>query len=795
MRWWRHWPWLLLVPMAVGFARLRFDTDVLNLMPPGEPAVEGVKLFQQNFAQARELVITLSAPEADLAEAAARSLTSRLRMAQDKVAEVAWQPPWLEQPGQMGELMAYLWLNQPPEAFRQLAERLSPANVASTVAEVREQMATSISPSGAGAFGYDPFGFLALPGSEGLSFSSQGSEMFASPDGTFRLLFVKPAHGFDNYRECSAWVEAIKGLVEQWRQTDEGAGVTVRFTGGPAIEAEIATGMAGDMNGSIGMTALIIAILFWLSHRRLVPMIWLLFLLAVILAATLSLGGLLFGSINVVSLGFAGILLGLAVDYGVVHYQEAVASPNATIPQIRRAIGPSIFWAAATTISAFLVLNVSGLPGLAQLGSLVALGVALSAVVMLYAFLPPLFRDRAAKGAVPADEEAPAAAPRRPMPAAALGVTGALLLASAALLCRGVPEMDQSSRPLRPRHSAAYAALDEINTRLAKDRPPLWLMSTSSDIATIVSRMEQAEPLLRNSVEKGQITSFALPTQLLPRPEHQAANRETAAQMVKWRDSLKAAAFAAGFNEEACAMAGRILDAWQTALTSPGVFWPSSPASRWIMEKVIARKGDQFIAMGMITPKAGETSSGALQPWAEDVRSAGFVICGWELLGSAVLEHVRHRIVWVVVPMMALVLGSLLLAFGRIREILLSLAVLALSGLTLLAVMRAAGWSWNLLNLMALPLMLGTGVDYSIFMQLALRRHHGDTAEAHASVGRALLLCGGTAMAGFGSLAWSSNAGIASLGAVCAVGIGLNMLISVGLLPAWWSVAAHRSAR
>ena len=89
--------------------------------------------------------------------------------------------------------------------------------------------------------------------------------------------------------------------------------------------------------------------------------------------------------------------LGLAVDYGVVHYQEALASPNATIPEIRRAIGPSIFWAAVTTISAFLVLNFGGLPGLAQLGSLVALGVMLSALVMLFAFLPPLFRDRMRK--------------------------------------------------------------------------------------------------------------------------------------------------------------------------------------------------------------------------------------------------------------------------------------------------------------------------------------------------------------------------------------------------------------
>src|SRR5258706_9728248 len=148
------------------------------------------------------------------------------------------------------------------------------------------------------------------------------------------------------------------------------------------------------MTTSVGATSLIIAGLFWLAHRRWKPMLWLLTLLALILASTLALGGLIFGTINVVSMGFAAILLGLAVDYAVVHYQEALAHPDLSIPQIRRAIAPSIFWAAVTTITAFLVLNFGGLPGLAQLGSLVGLGVALSACVMIFAFLPPLFPDR-----------------------------------------------------------------------------------------------------------------------------------------------------------------------------------------------------------------------------------------------------------------------------------------------------------------------------------------------------------------------------------------------------------------
>src|SRR5207244_5051280 len=132
----------------------------------------------------------------------------------------------------------------------------------------------------------------------------------------------------------------------------------------------------------------------WLAHRRVKPMLWLLTLLALILGCTLALGGLIFGAINVVSMGFAAILLGLAVDYAVVHYQEALAHPNLSIPQVRHAIAPSIFWAAVTTISAFLVLNFGGLPGLGQLGTLVGLGVALAACIMIFEFLPPLFPDR-----------------------------------------------------------------------------------------------------------------------------------------------------------------------------------------------------------------------------------------------------------------------------------------------------------------------------------------------------------------------------------------------------------------
>src|SRR6185295_8773278 len=145
----------------------------------------------------------------------------------------------------------------------------------------------------------------------------------------------------------------------------------------------------------------------------------------------------------------------------------------------------------------------------------------------------------------------------------------------------------------------------------------------------------------------------------------------------------------------------------------------------------------------------------------------------------------------VLVPMVALLAVSLWLAFRNVTDIFISVIALAFSGVCLWAVMSLADWSWNLLNLMALPLLLGMGVDFSIHMQLALRRHHGDLGLVRSSVGRALLLAGATTVAGFASLILSSNAGMASLGKVCAVGISCAMFTSIYLLPAWWKLL-HR---
>ncbi|NOS71026.1 MAG: MMPL family transporter, partial [Verrucomicrobia bacterium] len=470
--------------------------------------------------------------------------------------------------------------------------------------------------------------------------------------------------------------------------------------------------------------------------------------------------------------------------------------------EIRRGIAPSILWAAITTIAAFLVLNFGGLPGLAQLGSLVAIGVVLSALVMIFAFLPPLFPDRrnspGSAGVSSASSPNPVQETRRRdagAPGAAriklvFAISAALIVFCVVTLLSGLPQMDGSSTALQPRDSQAYAALEAIKDNLNQKRDPLWLVVAGRNESEVARRLDAVQPALNQAVSNGVLGGFTIPTMLWPRPESQSVNRATVQQLVARREAFHTAAFAGGFSTDALGLTDSLLDTWQRASMTTNVFWPTNALCSWILDKLVAREVTNFYAVGFLFPPTNSMNASALAELGTQLPQGGVWLAGWELLGGTVLGVVKQNMWKLVLPMMGLVLLSLWFAFRQLPEIILSLGILFISGLCLLAVMRLAGWSWNLLSLMAVPLILGTGVDYSLFMQLALRRHHGDLLVAHQSVGRALLLCGGTAVAGFGSLGLSSNAGMASLGRVCAVGIAANMLISVFLLPVWWRTFA-----
>ena len=129
------------------------------------------------------------------------------------------------------------------------------------------------------------------------------------------------------------------------------------------------------------------------------------------------------------------------------------------------------------------------------------------------------------------------------------------------------------------------------------------------------------------------------------------------------------------------------------------------------------------------------------------------------------------------------VIFMLAFTFRRWREVVLSLGVTGVTLLALCGAMRWLGWDWNFFSLGALLLTFGAGLDYSIHILLDRQHHQGDMAKLRGGVIRALSVCALSTVAGFASISWASNQGLASLGRVCALALALNALVALILLP------------
>src|SRR5690606_7784519 len=152
---------------------------------------------------------------------------------------------------------------------------------------------------------------------------------------------------------------------------------------------------------------------------------------------------------------------------------------------------------------------------------------------------------------------------------------------------------------------------------------------------------------------------------------------------------------------------------------------PPGALGEWAWEQMVARGGDRVLAVGRVE---GLRHGGALRALRalEAVLGDGVRVGSWEALGPAMRELALVRVLPLTI---AVVIGVAVTMGWAFRSAMLAgvgLAALGFAGLALMSVMRLAGWSWNLMNFLAIPLLLGMGVDYAIHLILALKRHDGD---------------------------------------------------------------------
>ena len=764
--------------IAAGLSRISFNVDILRLLPSHLRQVEGLSLFLKNFALPDELIITVEAPDSGTAEAVADKLAAELRGHPQLVKSAVSRPPWENDPSTLAEFLAFLLLNQPADKTGEIQRRLSPGRAAATLQETMETLSTSVSPRDIALLSYDPFGLSSSLMGSGVLGGAQKSE-FSSADGKFRVVYAETAHPFANYKQTAAWLKQIRKICAD---AVAGSPVTLGFTGEPAFVAEISTGMEWDMVTSAFATLVLISLIFWLCYGQVAPLRWLMLMLLLTFVLSLATAGLFLNQITVIGAGFAAVMIGLSVDYGYFIHRQSLRH-SGTVRQLQWRSLQNIVWTASTTAAAFFALNLSSLPGLTQLGNMVGIGVCTGALVMVGVFAPISVRLRQAHGkTIPSRLDPLFASPRFAVAGERVAM-GLVVLLLGALLLKGFPEADFSAATFRTRNSRTQAALENLYDRLTDDRGLLSLIVTGKNEAEVFARLQGVQPRVDDAIQRGTLKNYFSPLPLWPDGGRQRENLAAFGSLAGELPRLKKTVIESGFTEEAFALTSAVVAqaiSWQRR---PTPIWPENETSRWILRRVARHQDGIFLALGMVEPVPGRESE-----LASSLSDDGVYLVSRALLEQELKRTMPREILQVAVGLMSGILLLLAIGLRNLRAVLLFAATTTLVLVCLAGAMSLLGMKWGFFNLAAVLLLLGTGTDYSILLLLALRRNGGDTGRARRELGLVIFLCCASAAAGFGSLAWATNTGLATLGKTCALGLLIDGMISLFLLPKAWDL-------
>jgi predicted RND superfamily exporter protein len=122
--------------------------------------------------------------------------------------------------------------------------------------------------------------------------------------------------------------------------------------------------------------------------------------------------------------------------------------------------------------------------------------------------------------------------------------------------------------------------------------------------------------------------------------------------------------------------------------------------------------------------------------------------------------------------------------FRSFRMALLGVIPLIAGGIWMLGIMKTLGLMLNIVNVMAIPMIVGIGIDDGVHI-LHRYRYEGlrRTPTVLKSTGKAVLLTSLTTMAGFGSLMTASYRGWVGFGALLVIGVGVCFLTTVLFIP------------
>jgi predicted RND superfamily exporter protein len=192
-----------------------------------------------------------------------------------------------------------------------------------------------------------------------------------------------------------------------------------------------------------------------------------------------------------------------------------------------------------------------------------------------------------------------------------------------------------------------------------------------------------------------------------------------------------------------------------------------------------------------IYPRENLNDGEALRRFVASVQRVAPDAIGYPVMiqegGDAVVRAFQQALVLAVCAITAL----LLVLMRRKSDVLRVLLPLLLAGALTGAASVLLDIPFNFANVIALPLLLGIGVDSAIHMVHRMRTAPpADGNLLQSSTARAVIFSTLTTVCSFGNLAFSPHRGMASMGELLSIGIGFTLLCTLVLLPALLDGAA-----
>ncbi|MDL3986987.1 MMPL family transporter [Shewanella xiamenensis] len=772
----------------------KVQSDILAMLPHlQQDALTARALEQVESTLADQVYLALIAKDETQAIAAATLLIKQLKTQHTAFTDIRSADM------QMGEALGQYYF---PHRFKLLtseqADALTHNGLDSLVASATQQLYNAFSYANSQLLTQDPLllfpaNLLALAPSSKLS-AKQGI-LLAHPQS------VDTKQGVDNSEGVAAIVMA-KGkdsafnpnaqLIQQAALTQALTAVTEQYAGiqvlqaGALFHAIEATNAAKSEISILGLASLLgVVLLVWLAFRSVMPLLLAIVTISsgLLLAVTFTLS--VFGELHLLTLVFGTSLIGIAIDYSFHFYCERLSDHQRSAQATVAYIFPTVSLAFITSALAYVGIGLAPFPGMQQVAIFCASGL-LGAYLTLVLAYPLLAGSKLPSGERPLNLAQAYLAKLTGLSNKLVSPWGlslfTLLLVGVCLLGISQLKVDDDIRHLQQSPASVTEPEDKLRKLLSGGTDNQFLLVRASSEEALLQRLEALGPQLDAAIKQQELGNYVSLSRYLPSKQKQDAAYQLQGEI--YQSQLTTVLSHIGLDESlAPSLSAAYLAAKDSYITPADFFelgFGKQLAPLWLAPLRLAplehstnprASADNtnlgsdshgaIVLLGGIEDIAALKARFAKDPQVQLIDKVADI--------STLMGH--YRLLTLKLLGLALVIALLLfsLSFG-LKKATVVVAVPALAAVLTLAILGLVGSPLSLFHALALILVFGIGIDYSLFFAAAAQ--HG------RAVMMAVFMSACSTLLAFGLLAFSQTQAIHYFGLTLSLGIGFTFVLS-----------------